>query len=107
MRLAVASVGWLFLQLSTASSFGTHSPFGLSSFSSSRGSPLEAAPTSVATTAIVSAENLALLTPRGRQAIENLIQFDQSDGAQLHVYANWPEAGTEDEGKQRLAEQVR
>lgn len=62
--------------------------------------------TSVDTTAVVSVENLALLSDRGRQAVENLVQHDAADGAQQHVYGNWPPPGTDDEGKKRLAEQV-
>lgn len=54
----------------------------------------------------VSQENLELLSERGREAILNLLKFDASDGAQKHVYSDWPEAGVEDEGKFRLAEQL-
>ena len=50
-------------------------------------------------------ENLELLSERGRQAIVGLIEND-ADGFQKHVYGDWPEAGTEDEGKKLLAEQV-
>ncbi len=67
--------------------------------------PATAASTTDETTS-VSAENLNLLSERGQQAILNLIQHD-TDCAQLHVYGNWPPAGTDDEGKRRLAEQVR
>ena len=59
-----------------------------------------------ASTIDVSSSNLALLSERGRNAILNLIEND-SEGAQRHVYGNWPEAGNDDEGKVRLAEQVR
>jgi hypothetical protein len=62
--------------------------------------------------AVVTSENLALLSERGRKAIENLVQHDRKvdsdvSPAQMHVYGNWPQAGIEDEGKRRLAEQVR
>jgi hypothetical protein len=63
----------------------------------------------------VSVENFALLSARGRAAIQRLIQYDQgsdSNGpaapaAQTHVYGNWPPPGIDDDGKRRLAEQVR
>jgi hypothetical protein len=54
----------------------------------------------------VSAANLDLLSARGRKALQNLIEHD-ADSAQRHVYGNWPEPGTQDEEKKRLAEQVR
>jgi len=54
---------------------------------------------------MVSTENLELLSDRGRQALETLVEHD-IDGAQQHVYANWPPAGIEDDGKKYLAEQV-
>ena len=38
--------------------------------------------------------------------ILSLVEHDV-DGFQSHVYADWPEAGTADEDKKRLAEQVR
>lgn len=53
----------------------------------------------------VSASNLELLSERGRKAVVGLIESDVN-GAQRHVYADWPEAGVDDEGKIRLAEQV-
>lgn len=54
---------------------------------------------------VVLSANLDLLSERGRAALTTLIEHD--DGAQKHVYADWPEPGTDDEGKRRLAEQVR
>lgn len=54
----------------------------------------------------LSSSNLALLSDRGRTALLNLVKND-IDGAQRHIYADWPEAGNDDEGKVRLAEQVR
>jgi UDP-sugar pyrophosphorylase len=54
---------------------------------------------------VVSLENVALLSERGREALQRLISNDV-DGANTHVYADWPEAGTDDEHKQKLAEQL-
>jgi hypothetical protein len=48
-------------------------------------------------------DNLALLSKRGRNAIQLL----QQDEAQQHVLANWPPPGTQDDGKIRLTQQVR
>jgi len=59
------------------------------------------------TSAFVTAENLAVLSERGRLAVEKLVAFDAASGDQEHVYGNWPEAGTDDEDKLQLAEQVR
>ena len=58
--------------------------------------------------ATVSEENLQILSSRGRQALEKLMEFDQAEGklAQQHVYMDWPEPGTNDGDKKRLAEQV-
>ena len=103
------------LLLSSASSFGTHNNnmlFGQGNTQrrlavrggSESSSRLQAA--SVTPEAAISTENLALLSERGRSALENLIKFDQADKSQRHVYADWPEPGTDDEGKQRLSEQV-
>jgi hypothetical protein len=62
----------------------------------------------------VSVENFALLSSRGRAAIQRMIQYDQnnngeesSPAAQTHVYGDWPPPGIDDDGKRRLAEQVR
>jgi hypothetical protein len=70
----------------------------------------------------VSVENFALLSSRGRAAIQRLIQYDQNSSsgsdnntisngqqqpAQTHVYGAWPPPGIDDDGKRRLAEQVR
>lgn len=59
---------------------------------------------SVTSEVVVSEENLKILSDRGRKAVENLLGYD-ADG-QRHVLAGWPEPGTEDEGKKKLAEQV-
>jgi hypothetical protein len=59
----------------------------------------------VDTATAVSAENLKILSERGRTSIENLIAHDV-DGAQRHVYADWPPAGTDDDSKRRLVDQV-
>lgn len=64
--------------------------------------PLKA---SLITEELVLAANMDLLSERGRTALKNLIEND--DGSQKHVYANWPEPGIDDDGKRRLAEQVR
>ena len=71
--------------------------------SSSSSSQLAA---SVESTVAISSENLAILSERGRKAVVNLIESDVN-GAQRHVYSDWPEAGTQDDDKRRLAEQVR
>jgi len=60
---------------------------------------------SVTTNAVTEA-NLSVLSERGRSAIQKLMQYDQEEKAQAHVYGGWPEAGTEDDGKSQLAEQV-
>ena len=54
----------------------------------------------------VSESNLQVLSERGRTALQKLVESDP-DGHQAHVYGDWPEAGVEDQGKKRLAEQVR
>jgi len=57
---------------------------------------------------VVSKENLALLSERGRLSLLRFIQNDNElfQQANLHVYSGWPEAGIEDEGKVRLTEQM-
>eukprot|EP00543_Licmophora_paradoxa_P005492 CAMPEP_0202442046 /NCGR_PEP_ID=MMETSP1360-20130828/1534_1 /ASSEMBLY_ACC=CAM_ASM_000848 /TAXON_ID=515479 /ORGANISM="Licmophora paradoxa, Strain CCMP2313" /LENGTH=658 /DNA_ID=CAMNT_0049057289 /DNA_START=100 /DNA_END=2076 /DNA_ORIENTATION=+ len=52
----------------------------------------------------VTAANLEILSGRGREAVAKLIEND--DGSQAHVYSGWPEAGIDDEGKIRLADQL-
>ena len=64
-----------------------------------------AAASSSSSTIGVTAENLQLLSERGREAVLALMEYD-SKLAQTHVYGNWPEAGVEDEGKKQLTEQV-
>ena len=54
----------------------------------------------------VSQANLDLLSERGQLAISKLIESDVG-GYQSHVYGDWPEPGTQDDDKRRLAEQVR
>jgi len=49
--------------------------------------------------------NLEVLSDRGREAVQKLIDFDQ-DGSQEHVYGGWPDVGTQDDDKRRLGEQV-
>jgi len=87
----------------TSSGSGASSSTGLDMASTSSSS--SSASTASASTA-VSEDNLALLSDRGRAAIERLVQHDAEDGAQRHVYGDWPLPGTDDEGKKRLAEQV-
>jgi len=53
----------------------------------------------------ISSQNWSLLPTRGKEALNSLIETDV-DGAQEHVYADWPEAGSDDEGKLQLAEQL-
>lgn len=111
MRLSCAA--GLLLLLTTASAFGTVQPNYSSALSRSSfhpsapafvrgGKQLFASSTSVDETTIVSSENLALLSERGQNAIKLL----ENDPAQRHVVADWPEPGTDDDGKIRLAEQV-
>ena len=71
--------------------------------STSTGTQMSASPVESATA--VSSENLALLSERGQKALSSLIEND-IDGHQAHVYSDWPEAGTQDDDKLRLAEQV-
>ena len=54
----------------------------------------------------ISQDNWDLLSDRGKDAISNLIHGDEGVNAQSHVYANWPEKGTDDEGKVSVTEQV-
>jgi len=54
----------------------------------------------------ISQDNWDLLSERGQTSLANLIKSDADVGAQTHVYANWPEIGTDDEGKQQLADQL-
>ena len=68
--------------------------------------PTSSSPLSAAVTSdLVTQENLQVLSVRGRQSIQSLLEHD-TDGAQAHVYGSWPAPGTDDEGKQKLAEQV-
>lgn len=57
-------------------------------------------------TKFISEDNWALLSQRGQAALSNLIKSDEDVSAQTHVYGNWPEKGTDDEGKAKIAEQV-
>ena len=125
MRLTLIAVLW-----TAASSFGVYSTFPNQQPSRSRTfgiiqqnqqqpyhqrigrkgvSFLSASKTVGSVNNAVSTENLALLSPRGRAAVECFMELDAFDGGyhQAHVYQNWPAAGEEDDGKQKLAEQVR
>lgn len=83
------------------------SPRGGSSGSKqSVGLPASVESTETTQQQVVSAENLNILSEQGREAVLRLVQEDP-DGHQKHVYGDWPEAGAEDEGKKRLADQVR
>jgi len=57
-------------------------------------------------TKFISEDNWALLSQRGQAALANLIKSDEDVSAQTHVYGNWPEKGTDDEGKAKIAEQL-
>lgn len=91
----------------TSTFVATRTPF-LSRGGCSQSNKLSASVDSTSTTQqqIISADNLELLSERGRDAILRLIEVD-IEGHQRHVYGDWPEAGKEDEGKKRLADQVR
>jgi hypothetical protein len=116
MRLSTA-VALLVVSLSSTptGAFGTSAPNGLTSarpafgFSASyRGGaskPLRAASV-VDETIGVSTANLGLLSERGQASVQKLVENDH-DGSQAHVYAGWPEPGTDDIGKRQLGEQVR
>jgi hypothetical protein len=119
MNFQLTSTFWLLLNAS-ASAFATHSNYRSSSLQSSSstsrlpfvyrggsssGSALSASVGSPSQLA-VSAENLDLLSERGRKTILSIIENDV-EGSQSHVYVGWPEAGTQDDDKKRLAEQVR
>jgi UDP-sugar pyrophosphorylase len=127
MKVQFTSAFTLLLLNASASSFGAHSPKSIHRESSRSWSStgltfvsggavgntfgtakLKASVESDATctNTAISLENLELLSERGKNAILSLIQHDV-DGAQEHVYGDWPEAGVEDEGKKLLAEQVR
>ena len=108
MRLTIAA---LLTFLTTASSFATYgvsassSTIGAWGIPTSRGgTTLDPLRSTVSDTA-VSSENLAVLSDRGRSALQRLMEHD-TDGAQAHVYGGWPVAGTEDDKKQQLAEQL-
>lgn len=66
---------------------------------------VDASSSASAAASVVSQENLNLLSERGQAAISKLIEND-IDGYQSHVYGDWPEPGTQDDDKRRLAEQV-
>jgi len=83
--------------------FATISRGGELSSLSLTSSSVETSTTS--STMFVTPENLSLLSERGRQAVTRLMENDK-DGYQAHVYSNWPEAGSHDDDKRRLAEQV-
>jgi hypothetical protein len=123
MKFQYTTLFWLLLNAS-ASSFATHSnnyrssssvqsttktitrlPFAYRGGASSA-SKLSASVESALKATVVSPENLDLLSERGRKTILSLVENDVN-GSQSHVYGDWPEAGTQDQDKKRLAEQVR
>lgn len=117
MKFQITTAFWLLLNAS-ASAFATQANYRSSSLQSTsshvrlpfvyRGgssrSKLSASVDSPSELA-VSVENLDLLSERGRKVIQSIIDNDVN-GSQSHVYGGWPEAGTEDDGKKLLAEQV-
>ena len=110
------------LLVNSAAAFARPFPFGGrrgSSSSTAAASPvpdspqnsqtcLQATPSSAIESkpAVIDAANWELLSERGQAAVARLIAADEGFGAQAHVYSDWPAAGTDDEGKKRLAEQV-
>jgi len=116
MKFQFTSAFTLLLLNASASSFGANSPKKVhrgiafvsgGAVSNSFGTKLNSSVDSESTCvkSVVASNNLDLLSERGRNAILSLIEHDV-DGAQEHVYGNWPEAGVEDDGKKQLAEQV-
>ncbi|KAG7353957.1 UDP-sugar pyrophosphorylase [Nitzschia inconspicua] len=125
MRFLLTAILALVLLETSVSSFGTRAPSRLHMSQSSRrnfssngvtfmsrggssqSSKLSASIEATATVKqhFVSLDNLKLLSERGRNAILRLIEND-AEGYQKHVYGDWPEAGVEDEGKRRLADQL-
>lgn len=124
MRLATAAaVMWLchssamaFGTVHPASTYGSLSTGNTLSTSSCRGvlpsfvargggRPTTHLAASTAAAPAVSSENLALLSERGRQTLESLMQADP-EGHQAHVYSDWPAPGVDDENKKRLADQL-
>lgn len=61
---------------------------------------------STAVSNVISEDNWNLLSIRGKQALKSLIDGDDNVDAQGHVYKDWPEAGTDDENKIKLTEQL-
>jgi hypothetical protein len=114
MELQYTALFILVLLNGSVSSFGRSSfttsykrlPFISGGSHSSESKLLSSVGTSSASEVGVSSGNLELLSERGRKAILRLIEED-TDGAQRHVYGDWPEPGHEDEGKIQLADQVR
>ena len=80
---------------------------GSSSHASTASSTEETTCLSESVAAFISEQNWALLSSEGQAALASLIESDAEFLAQKHVYADWPEAGVDDEGKIRLCNQVR
>jgi hypothetical protein len=125
MKFECSAVLWMLLNASSSSSFATSRstyrtgslqsrtnvitrnnriPFVLARGGSSS-SETQLSASSVEIPTAITSENLAVLSERGRQALIRLMENDQ-EGYQAHVYSNWPEAGSQDDNKRRLAEQV-
>jgi len=117
MKFRCISFFWLLLN-ATASSFATPSTCQLKSMATStvastvpficrggEGSRSRLSAVESPSQSMISTENLDLLSKRGREAVLSLIEND-SDASQKHVYGDWPEAGTQDEDKKRLSEQL-
>jgi hypothetical protein len=70
---------------------------------STSSSSIGSSTTAASSLTLISDSNLNLLSERGRRVVLMLA----ADEHQAHVVGNWPAAGTEDEEKRQLAEQVR
>ena len=107
--------GFILLALNAVSSFGSNYPEKVHpkvSFVAGRANNVFGSAKWMSTSAAdateekITAENLNLLSERGRKVVEKMIESDE-EGYQKHIYENWPAPGIEDEGKKDLAEQVR
>ena len=107
--LSPSSNGGVFL----ASGFSPAKTFARNALVSRGGSQLSGSGTAIEpdigpSLGVITAENWELLSDRGKAALSRLILYDVANGhAQKHVYADWPEKGTDDEEKRGIADQVR
>jgi len=106
--------GFILLALNAVSSFGSNYPEKVHpkvSFVAGRANNVFGSAKWMSTSAAdateekITAENLNLLSERGRKVVEKMIESDE-EGYQKHIYENWPAPGIEDEGKKDLAEQL-